>query len=364
MATQQEIDQLQAQINKLSQKNNEMVSVLEKNNLLPYPKILIGVPILAWTHEFATSFIRFWTELMMVSQERKFHIGFEFKYRRPVDLAEEELAELAVDSGCTHLLLMDDDIYDVTAQDFFALLDADKDVVGGIMFTSGFPHAMCAFRRYDLTKRVQDQPRLQESCRLYEVPNDQRVGLQHVDLIPFGFTMIKTSVFKRLPKRWFKCDTKAPTDSHFADSCIENNIEYFAHFGVWLNHRGIRADNMGLQSQLGMHEAQRQKGRCIPLSPEQMEGQEKMVQQKMKEAEENYKLEIAKRVRFYEKGVSKNTTLVPAAPMPEFVNEQQKNEKELEQSNKEYQQEILRRENVKSNSGGSVAQVTPVPAGV
>ena len=27
-------------------------------------KILIGVPILAWTHEFATSFLAFWTDLM------------------------------------------------------------------------------------------------------------------------------------------------------------------------------------------------------------------------------------------------------------------------------------------------------------
>ncbi len=302
MATQQEIDELQTNLNKLAEKNNELVSVLEKNNLIQYPKVLIGVPILAWTHEFALSFLRFWTELITVDpQKRKFHVGFEFKYRRPVDLAEEELAELALESGCTHLLLMDDDIYDVTADDFFKLLDADKEVVGGIMYTSGFPHAMCAFRRFDLTKKVADQPRLEESCRLYEVPHEQRVGLQPVDLIPFGFTMIKTSVFKKLPKRWFKCDTKAPTDSHFADSCIENNIEYFAHFGVWLNHRGIRQDNVGLQSQLGMHEAQRKQGRCIPLTPAEMDMQEKMVRQKMKDAEENYKSEISRRITFYEK---------------------------------------------------------------
>lgn len=308
---QQQIEQLQAQLNTLAKKNNEQAEILERNGLVQVPKILIGVPILAWTHEFALSFLRFWTELITCDPaKRKFHVGFEFKYRRPVDLAEEELAELALQSGCTHLLLMDDDIYDVTAQDFFKLLDADKEVVGGIMFTSGFPHAMCAFRRFDLTKKVAEQPILDESCRLYEVPHEQRVGLQPVDLIPFGFTMFKTSIFQKLPKRWFKCDTKAPTDSHFADSCIENNIEYFAHFDVWLNHRGIRQDNVGLQSQLGMHEAQRNKGRCIPLTPEQMELQEQMVRQKMKDAENNYKGEIARRISFYEKGKGSSAVLV------------------------------------------------------
>ena len=60
-------------------------------------------------------------------------------------------------TGSTHLLLMDDDIYDVTANDLFTLLEADKEVIGGIMFTSGFPHAMCAFRRFDLTKKVKEQ---------------------------------------------------------------------------------------------------------------------------------------------------------------------------------------------------------------
>mgnify|MGYP001559440844 CR=1 FL=1 len=39
------------------------------------PKILIGVPILSWSHEFATSFLNFWTGLMTYQKgKRKFHI--------------------------------------------------------------------------------------------------------------------------------------------------------------------------------------------------------------------------------------------------------------------------------------------------
>ena len=352
MATQQEIDELQARLNVLTKQNSEMVSTLEKNNLIKFPKILIGVPILAWSHEFATSFLRFWTELMTHPTTNKFHIGFEFRYRRPVDLAEQELADIAIETGCTHLLLMDDDIYDVTAADLFTLLSANKEVIGGIMYTSGFPHAMCAFRRFDLTKKVKDQPHLKESTRLYEVPHDQRVGPQHVDLIPFGFTLIKTSVFSKVgPRPWFKCDIKAPTDSHFADLCIDNKIEYFAHFGVWLNHRGVRADNVHFQSQLGMHEAQRQKGRCIPLTPDQMALQERMVQQKMGEAEENFKNEIINRVCFYEKTSDKPI----AVPLPKNTTSEMElpGDREFKIAEENYKKEIARRNGNELASKGS-----------
>ena len=89
-------------------------------------KVLIGVPILAWTHEFATSFLEFWTNIMTYdTKKRTFHVGYKFAYRRPVHMAEEELAQFAIDSGCTHILLMDDDIYDVKADDLLKLLDAE-----------------------------------------------------------------------------------------------------------------------------------------------------------------------------------------------------------------------------------------------
>lgn len=305
MATQQELDELQAKLKDLEAKNTAMLQVLDANNLVQIPKILIGVPILAWTHEFATSFLKFWTDLMTYQHKgRKFHVAYEFKYRRPVHLAEEELAEMAVNSGCTHLLLMDDDIYDVTADMLMKLLDADKDVIGGIMHASGFPHAMCAFRRFDLNTKVKDQPILTNSTRLYEVPADQRQGIQMVDLIPFAFTLIKTSVFNKIPKPWFKCDANAPTDSWFADSVLDANLQYYAHFDVWLNHRGVRLDNLHIMQQLGMHNAHREGGRVVALTPEEMQRQEVMIQEKMKQAEEKFKLEAVRRLKFYEKNES------------------------------------------------------------
>ena len=267
------------------------------------PKILIGVPTCGWTHEFAESFLYFWTDLMMYKHSgRRFHVGYKFVYKKPVHMAEEELAQFAVDSGCSHLLLMDDDIYDINAEMLMKLLDADKDVIGGIMHTSGFPHAMCAFRRYNRKEKVANMPILKGPARLYEVPPEQRTGVVKVDLIPFAFTLIKTKVFKNLKKPWFTCNTQAPTDSWFADRMLGKKFDYYAHFDVWLNHRGIRRDNRDMHVQIGLYEQRRKSGaQIIELSPDEMRRHEVLMTNKLAEAEKLVKKDAVGKQTFYEK---------------------------------------------------------------
>src|ERR1035441_3497905 len=48
---------------------------------------------------------------------RKFQVSYYFAYRRPVQMAQEEIAQHAMNCGCTHVLYMDDDIFDVTVED-------------------------------------------------------------------------------------------------------------------------------------------------------------------------------------------------------------------------------------------------------
>ena len=278
-----------------------MAKTQHKNGSIP--KILIGVPILSWSHEFAMSFLKFWTDLMTYQHKgRRFHVAYKFAYRRPVQMAQEELAEAAIALNCTHILLMDDDIYDVTAEDFLKLLDADKDVVGGIMFTSGFPYAMCAFRRFNRRTKVADQPILKGPARLYEIPPEQRKGLQPVDLIPFGFTLIKTSIFKKLKKPWFTCNTQAPTDSFFADRMLNKRFDYFAHFDVWLNHRGITNDTRPFWFNLGMaQQYAKDNSSIINLSHEEMRKHEIVMQQKLDEAEKKAQRAEQARIMFLEK---------------------------------------------------------------
>lgn len=275
---------------------------MAKKQEVTIPRILIGVPILSCSYEFLESFLTFWTSVMVFKHKgKKFHIGYKFVHRVPVHKAEEQLAELAVATGCTHLLLMDDDIFDVTADDLIKLLEADKDVVGGIMYASGFPYAMCAFRRFDVKQKVADQPILKGPARLYEVPPEQRKGIQKVDLIPFGFTLIKTKVFEGLKKPWFNSDTQAPTDSWFADRVLSKKFDYFAHFDVWLNHRRVTRETQPLWVQLGLIEQKKMQGRMVELSPDQMRTHEMFMQMKLTEAEKKQRDFATGKVKFMEK---------------------------------------------------------------
>lgn len=271
------------------QRGNTAVTLVD-NPIPSIPRILIGVPILAWTHEFALSFLEFWTDLMTYQHKGlAFQVSYKFAYRRPVHMAEEELAEFAVKTGCTHVLLMDDDIYDVKAKDLVTLLKADKDVIGGIMFTSGFPFSMCGFRRYDLKAKLKDQPLLHGPARLYEIPEDQRVGIQEADLIPFGFTLIKTSVFDKIDKPWFRCDTVAPTDSWFMDSVMDKGIQPYCHFDVWLNHRGVTKVTRPHMHAMEVAKAQAGNGssQIVGLSQQEMNRHTLMMDMKLKEAEKS-----------------------------------------------------------------------------
>lgn len=266
--------------------STEMMPIYTKENPLK-AKVLIGVSILAYSHEFVQSFLKFWTELCTLKLENaSVEVAYRFAFRRPVHMAQEELAQYAVENGCTHILLLDDDIYDIKATDLLTLLVADKDVIGGIMFTSRFPHAMCAFRRYDLKTRVAEQPILDGPARLYEIPPDQCVGVQPADLIPFGFTLIKTSVFHKIDKPWFHCDTQAPTDSWFMDSILDKGIQPYAHFGVWLNHNGCNQTTRPFLVNMGMEVNRKQAAKIIELSQEDMRNHMLIMEMKMKDSEQ------------------------------------------------------------------------------
>lgn len=279
------------------------------------PKILIGVPILAWTHEFAESFLKFWTSLMTYSHKgRRFHVAYKFMYRMPVHMAEERLVDLAIASECTHVLMMDDDIYDVTVDMFLKLLDDDKDIVGGVMHASGFPHAMCAFRRYDTKQKVSDMPILKGPARLYEIPPDQRKGVQKVDLMAYPFTLFKVDIFKKLKKPWFKCDTQAPTDSWFSDSVLEAGLEYYCDFDVLLNHRGVTPQNVMLWRQMGQIKLQNDAGRVVVLSPDEMRRHEAFMSAKLADAEKNIKAEQKEGIVFYDKKKGKNPIAKKISP--------------------------------------------------
>lgn len=270
-------------------------------------RIMIGIPILTYSHEFVQSFMKFWTQLCLMEEvdgKKPFQVGYHFMYRKPVHMAELELVKIAQWNKCTHILLMDDDIYDVTVADLQKLVDAKKEVIGGVMYASKFPYAMCVFRRYDTNKKVIDMPADNSMFRLYEVPchcmqcgfglshwdakfcpvcgaaNDNVI--QKADLIPFPFTLIDLKVFDKIKKPWFHCTEGYPADSWFCDRCHEAGIPIYAHMGVRLNHNGVSDVTRGhlFNLELEKRKTQQNPG-IVPISEADMEKHQFIPHQKM-----------------------------------------------------------------------------------
>lgn len=272
-------------------------------------RILIGVPMLDIKYEFFMSFIKFWTELT-TSNDPRYELMFQVAYRKPVHMAEEYLVNVARFNKCTHILFMDDDIYDVKKEMIDKLLEADKDVIGGVMYASKFPHAMCVFRRFDTTKKVIDMPSDNSMYRLYEIPcncvkcnvplshwdakfcpacgAENNNLIQEADLIPFAFTLMKLSVFDKIKKPWFHCTTVYPTDSWFADRLLEVGLREYAHMGVRLNHAGINDFTRPHYMQMGMAASQAA-GAVVNITPEQMNVHQQLMANKMSETEKKIK---------------------------------------------------------------------------
>ncbi len=289
--------------------SNDMVAPPEPGK----PRLLIGIPVLTFSYEFVISFLKFWTELC-VQAEGKFTAGYYFVYRKPVHMAEIEIVKVAQFNKCTHILFMDDDIYDVTLADLTKLLEADKDVISGVMHASKFPYAMCVFRRYDTTKQVIDMPADNCMYRLYEIPcicakcgnglshwdakfcpvcgETQQQLIQKVDLIPFPFTLMKTEIFDRIKKPWFHCSEGYPSDSWFADRCKEANIQEWAHMAVRLNHNGITDQTKAHYINMGLEKNRASGKGMVNLSQEEMDRHQYLLHQKMLEAESKLKPKV------------------------------------------------------------------------
>lgn len=272
-------------------------------------RIMIGIPMLAVSYEFFESFLKFWT-MLCVNRDPRYEVTYHFAYRKPVHMAEEYLVKTALFNKCTHILLMDDDIFDVTVADLNKLVDAKKEFISGVMHASKFPHAMCVFRRYDRTKRVIDMPADTSMYRLYEVPascptcnmaqshwdskfcpscgEELDLTIQPCDLTPFPFTLIDLKVFDKIKKPWFHCTNGYPTDSWFCDRLLEAGIQPYAHMTVRLNHAGVTDETKPHFMQMGMAKMNKTKA-VVNLSPDQMEIHQTLLVNRMKEVEEQIK---------------------------------------------------------------------------
>lgn len=107
---------------------------------------------------------------------------------RPVDVATKKqfIAEFAVENGAEWVLYLDDDVI-FPPQTLIQLLHRNKDIAGGVYWSKSNPSVPLIFNGH-----------MKGSFQ------DWHVGdFIQVDAMGMGLTLIKTKVFKAMPKPWF-----------------------------------------------------------------------------------------------------------------------------------------------------------------
>lgn len=192
-------------------------------------KILFTCPILDIRYEWFDGFIN------ILEQLRKYEYELFIPYRKPVQVADNMMAKKAMEGNFDYVLRMDDDVWDVPHNCLEELIKADKDYISAVMYASVFPYRRCVLNKDNKNDSLIDIAK-NNTGGLREVGGS---GVTAVDMTAFPFTLIKTSVFRRIDPPWFVSDEKVPSDSYFCQKLHDNGIQPYAHLDMQVTHRGV-----------------------------------------------------------------------------------------------------------------------------
>ena len=141
------------------------------------------------------------------------------------DNARQQLAEKAIEEGCTHIFFIDDDMLhppDIVQK----LMEYNKDIVSGLYFTRGGHYHPLLMKRAKL-EMAKYEP-------MYEYPK----GLVEVDATGGGCLLIKTDVFKKLKKPWFVKNHVYGEDTYFCELARRAGFKIFVDTNLVCGHLG------------------------------------------------------------------------------------------------------------------------------
>ena len=170
---------------------------------------------------------------------RGWRVSTFFPYRRPIIVAENEITNLAITHGFDFIFRMDDDINGFQAGMVNKLIDADKEIISGVMFTAGFPYSLCAFNKKDKSKSLIDIFDKKE----LELTEVEGRGVQPCDMTATPFTLIKTTIFEKILTPYYEAKGDTAVDSLFFQKLLDAGVQPYVHMDVQLNHRHVTSFN-------------------------------------------------------------------------------------------------------------------------
>jgi hypothetical protein len=148
-----------------------------------------------------------------------------------VPFAREFLADMALKYDCEYLFMIDDDMlapFDLV----YKLLEHDRDIVGALAFTRNPPHNPVIYQ----LKQGWDSVSRSRYYANQHVLNYPRNALVECDAIGFGAVLIKTKLFKEMPKPWFMSSASCGEDVLFCAKAREAGYKVFMDTAQKLGH--------------------------------------------------------------------------------------------------------------------------------
>lgn len=185
------------------------------------PKIVIGVP----TGEFARQ-AKFYDYLAMLDKPEGTFTSSSHGQSPATN--RNIIIEQALQLEATHVFFVDDDVL-IPRDALKKLLAHDKDIVSGLYLQRNFPHAPIAFN-----VSLNDG-----KCR-YKFLNNKETGLVEVVNFGLGCCLIKTDVFRNIPKPWITIGQlnaqEWNDDIAFFNRCTQAGYHLFLDLDVRCGH--------------------------------------------------------------------------------------------------------------------------------
>jgi hypothetical protein len=171
--------------------------------------IVVCDPIMVPHRKHLPHFVEFYA-----ANKAKHELVLHMEVYRPLQQVQRGAVEMAQKIGASHVLFTEHDQWGYPIDGLDVLLEHDRDVIGLQTYQRGYPFVGMHMRKVDPSISFLTKVRNLRSWQIID-------PVEETDLITWGFTLVKTSVFDRIDAAGIKVWIwdEVPTDSHFCEAC-------------------------------------------------------------------------------------------------------------------------------------------------
>ena len=186
-------------------------------------RVLVGIPSIRQDQDLINSMKEF---IPLLGKEPEVEVLIV--RNKNVDEARIIIVDYLIEKGYEYLLFLDDDHSGHTMDMFNAMLNTKSYVSAIKCYRKGFPYIP---NLLDYSGQTEERVK-------YKV-KDIDEGIHFCDLVGFGMTLIKASVFDLIDKPYFVADNNGREDNYFCDKLVKIGIRPIGIFDYCLPHQGI-----------------------------------------------------------------------------------------------------------------------------